>query len=45
MVMKETEGIQIGSKLLATHIQSSNEFEALQALAVGILLLLISTFP
>ncbi|XP_043680954.1 ADP-ribosylation factor-binding protein GGA3 [Vespula pensylvanica] len=34
MVMKETEGIQIGSKLLATHIQSSNEFEALQALAL-----------
>ncbi|XP_035740855.1 ADP-ribosylation factor-binding protein GGA3-like [Vespa mandarinia] len=34
MVMKETEGIQIGSKLLATHIQSSNEFEALQALTL-----------
>ncbi|XP_015188148.1 PREDICTED: ADP-ribosylation factor-binding protein GGA3 [Polistes dominula] len=34
MVTKETEGVQIGSKLLATHIQSSNESEALQALTV-----------
>ncbi|KAK2587423.1 hypothetical protein KPH14_003136 [Odynerus spinipes] len=34
MVSKETEGVQIGSKLLATHIQSSNEPEALQALTL-----------
>ncbi|XP_076283892.1 ADP-ribosylation factor-binding protein Gga isoform X2 [Lasioglossum baleicum] len=34
MVTKEPEGIQIGSKLLALHIQSSNESEALQALAL-----------
>ena len=34
MVTKEPEGIQIGAKLLALHIQSSNEFEALQALSL-----------
>lgn len=34
MVLKETEGVQIGSKLLATHIQSTNEPEALQALTL-----------
>ncbi|XP_076657117.1 ADP-ribosylation factor-binding protein Gga isoform X2 [Halictus rubicundus] len=34
MLTKEPEGIQIGSKLLAVHIQSSNESEALQALAL-----------
>ncbi|XP_066584207.1 ADP-ribosylation factor-binding protein GGA1 isoform X2 [Prorops nasuta] len=32
MITKESEGIQIGSKLLATYIQSSTESEALQAL-------------
>lgn len=35
MLTKESEGIQIGTKLLALHIQSSNETEALQALAVS----------
>lgn len=34
MLTKESEGIQIGTKLLATHIQSLNESEALQALSV-----------
>ncbi|CAK9809185.1 ADP-ribosylation factor-binding protein GGA1 [Anthophora plagiata] len=34
MLIKETEGIQIGTKLLAMRIQSSNEPEALQALAL-----------
>ncbi|XP_016913453.1 ADP-ribosylation factor-binding protein GGA3 isoform X2 [Apis cerana] len=34
MLTKESEGIQIGTKLLALHIQSSNETEALQALAL-----------
>nr|XP_012139106.1 PREDICTED: ADP-ribosylation factor-binding protein GGA3 isoform X1 [Megachile rotundata] len=34
MLTKETEGIQIGAKLLATRIQSSNEFEALQGLSL-----------
>lgn len=34
MLTKESEGIQIGSKLLAARIQSSNEIEALQALAL-----------
>ncbi|KZC06358.1 PREDICTED: ADP-ribosylation factor-binding protein GGA1 [Dufourea novaeangliae] len=34
MITKEPEGIQIGTKLLALHIQSSNESEALQALAL-----------
>lgn len=34
MLTKESEGIQIGTKLLATHIQSLNEPEALQALSV-----------
>ncbi|EFN66528.1 ADP-ribosylation factor-binding protein GGA1 [Camponotus floridanus] len=33
MLTKESEGIQIGTKLLATHIQSLNESEALQALS------------
>lgn len=35
MLTKEAEGIQIGTKLLALRIQSSNETEALQALAVS----------
>lgn len=35
MLIKESEGIQIGTKLLALRIQSSNETEALQALAVS----------
>lgn len=35
MLTKESEGVQIGTKLLALHIQSSNETEALQALAVS----------
>lgn len=34
MLIKESEGIQIGTKLLALRIQSSNETEALQALAL-----------
>ncbi|XP_071575573.1 ADP-ribosylation factor-binding protein GGA1 isoform X6 [Temnothorax nylanderi] len=34
MLTKETEGIQIGIKLLATQIQSLNESEALQALSL-----------
>ncbi|XP_011308905.1 ADP-ribosylation factor-binding protein GGA3 [Fopius arisanus] len=34
MVMKEPGGMQIGSKLLATKIQSSNENESLQALGL-----------
>ncbi|XP_015111581.1 ADP-ribosylation factor-binding protein GGA1 [Diachasma alloeum] len=34
MVMKETGGMQIGCKLLATHIQSATENEALQALSL-----------
>ncbi|XP_025267283.1 ADP-ribosylation factor-binding protein GGA1 [Camponotus floridanus] len=34
MLTKESEGIQIGTKLLATHIQSLNESEALQALSL-----------
>lgn len=34
MLTKESEGVQIGTKLLALHIQSSNETEALQALAL-----------
>lgn len=34
MLTKESEGIQIGTKLLATHIQSVNESEALQALSL-----------
>ncbi|XP_003395795.1 ADP-ribosylation factor-binding protein GGA3 isoform X1 [Bombus terrestris] len=34
MLTKEAEGIQIGTKLLALRIQSSNETEALQALAL-----------
>nr|XP_033328142.1 ADP-ribosylation factor-binding protein GGA3 [Megalopta genalis]XP_033328143.1 ADP-ribosylation factor-binding protein GGA3 [Megalopta genalis] len=34
MLTKEPEGIQIGTKLLALHIQSSNETEAIQALAL-----------
>lgn len=34
LLTKEAEGIQIGTKLLATHIQSLNEAEALQALSV-----------
>ncbi|XP_031825412.1 ADP-ribosylation factor-binding protein Gga [Nomia melanderi] len=34
MLTKEPEGIQIGTKLLALHIQSSNESEALQALVL-----------
>lgn len=34
MLTKESEGVQIGTKLLATHIQSLNEPEALQALSV-----------
>ena len=34
MLTKEPDGIQIGTKLLALHIQSSNESEALQALAL-----------
>ncbi|KOC63338.1 ADP-ribosylation factor-binding protein GGA1 [Habropoda laboriosa] len=34
MLIKETEGIQIGTKLLAMRIQSSNESEALQALTL-----------
>ncbi|EZA54037.1 hypothetical protein DMN91_000379 [Ooceraea biroi] len=34
MLTKESEGVQIGTKLLATHIQSLNESEALQALSL-----------
>ncbi|KAL0112014.1 hypothetical protein PUN28_013323 [Cardiocondyla obscurior] len=34
MLTKETEGIQIGIKLLATQIQSLNESESLQALSL-----------
>ncbi|EFN81316.1 ADP-ribosylation factor-binding protein GGA3 [Harpegnathos saltator] len=34
LLTKEAEGIQIGTKLLATHIQSLNESEALQALSL-----------
>lgn len=34
MLTKEAEGVQIGTKLLAMHIQSLDEKEALQALAV-----------
>ncbi|XP_015604384.1 ADP-ribosylation factor-binding protein GGA1 isoform X2 [Cephus cinctus] len=34
MVTKESEGVHIGSKLLATHIQSPTEWEALQALTL-----------
>lgn len=34
MLTKESEGVQIGTKLLATHIQSLNEPEALQALSL-----------
>jgi hypothetical protein len=34
MLTKESEGVQIGTKLLAAHIQSLNESEALQALSV-----------
>ncbi|XP_076235406.1 ADP-ribosylation factor-binding protein Gga [Calliopsis andreniformis] len=34
MLTKEPEGIQIGIKLLAAHIQSPNESEALQALTL-----------
>ncbi|KAL2738980.1 ADP-ribosylation factor-binding protein GGA3 [Vespula squamosa] len=34
MVVKEPEGIQIGSKLLIAYIQSPNEFEAIQALSL-----------
>lgn len=34
MLTKETEGVHIASKLLATHIQSTTEWEALQALTV-----------
>lgn len=41
MLTKESEGIQIGTKLLALRIQSSNEPEALQALAVSILLVFL----
>lgn len=32
--VQEPESVQIGTKLLATHIQSLNESEALQALTV-----------
>ncbi|XP_033226189.1 ADP-ribosylation factor-binding protein GGA1 [Belonocnema kinseyi] len=34
MLTKETEGVHIASKLLATHIQSTTEWEALQALTL-----------
>lgn len=34
MLSKESEGAHIASKLLATHIQSPTEWEALQALGV-----------
>jgi len=37
MLTKESEGVQIGTKLLAAHIQSLNESEALQALSVFVL--------
>lgn len=34
MLSKETEGVHIASKLLATHIQSTNEWKAIQALTL-----------
>ncbi|KAG7204217.1 hypothetical protein KM043_002048 [Ampulex compressa] len=34
MLSKEAEGIQIGTKLLASYVQSSHEYEALQALTL-----------
>lgn len=36
MLSKETEGVHIASKLLATHIQSTNEWKAIQALTVRV---------